>query len=207
MQDIHEIEKLQRAYGYYLEHWMYEEIVDCFSTKPDVVLEFPEGTYLGKDAVKRYFAFKKEPDPEFLHHLMQLSPIIDVNPDNQTAKGRWYSFGGVAMPMGKGVKQMFVSGIYENEYTKEDGKWKIKKFKWSPMYISLPAEGWVKAERVAALDPNDKLSVPEPDIPSTGFDSNYPSGYIVPFHYRHPVTGKDTSENARNASIKGSKPN
>lgn len=34
LQDIEEIKTLQRAYGYYLEHWMASEIVDLFRTVP-----------------------------------------------------------------------------------------------------------------------------------------------------------------------------
>ena len=41
VQDIQEIEKLQRIYGYYLEHWMAKEIVDLFADGPDVGLEWP----------------------------------------------------------------------------------------------------------------------------------------------------------------------
>ena len=36
--DIEEIKKLQRAYGYYLEHWMAKEIVDLFADDPSVEL-------------------------------------------------------------------------------------------------------------------------------------------------------------------------
>ena len=61
--DIEEIKKLQRAYGYYLEHWMAKEIVDLFSDSPDVSLEFPwnEGTYLGKEGVRKYYENRKNP--------------------------------------------------------------------------------------------------------------------------------------------------
>src|SRR4030042_7114150 len=111
--DIEEIKKLQRAYGYYLEHWMAKEIVDLFSDSPDVALEFPwnEGTYLGKESVKRYYEGRFKPSPEFLHQLMQLCPIIDVAPDGKTAKGRWYGCGAVSTPHGGKVSQVLMNGI------------------------------------------------------------------------------------------------
>jgi DNA-binding protein H-NS len=34
--DIESIKKLQRAYGYYLEHWQEDEIVELFSHNPEV---------------------------------------------------------------------------------------------------------------------------------------------------------------------------
>jgi hypothetical protein len=200
--DIEEIKKLQRAYGYYLEHWMAHEIIDLFSDSPDVALEWPEGAYLGKAGVKRYFEGMEQKDPEFLHQLMQLSPVIDINPDGQTAKGRWYSFGGVSMPRGGGVGQSFISGTYENEYIKENGAWKIKRIRWHLNFSAKPGEGWVKPERVAAIDPNAPFNGPKPDIPDTRFELQYPSGYIFPFHYPHPVTGEKTSEEQWNASLK-----
>jgi hypothetical protein len=203
--DIEEIKKLQRAYGYYLEHWMAKEIVDLFSDGPDVALEFPwnEGTYLEKEGVKRYYENRFKPSPEFFHQLMQLCPIIDVDPDGKTARGRWYGFGAIASPRGKGVGQSAMNGTYENEYVKEGGKWKIKRFKWALNYMARPGEGWVAPERIAAADTNFPMTWPEPDIPPTGFNPKYPSGYIFPFHYKHPVTGKKTTEDQLNKSVKG----
>ncbi|MFC1920330.1 nuclear transport factor 2 family protein [Chloroflexota bacterium] len=190
--DIEEIQRLQRAYGYYLQHWMYEEIIDCFSDRPDTVLNILVGIYTGKEGIRRYFSGGKEQnkDPEFLHQVMQLSGIIDVAPDGETAEGRWYGFGAIALPWGKGVRQMFMGGIYESVYIKENGKWKIHKLTWNPVYTCYPVNGWVKPERLA--DEEDmKISnpPPSPDKPRN-INSRYPSGYIVPFHFRHPVTGK-----------------
>ncbi len=202
LQDIEEIKTLQKAYGYYIEHWMFQEIIDLFSDGPDVSLTLAPGTYLGKEGIIKYFERRKDPDPEFLHQVMQLSGIVDVDPDGNTAKGRWYGFGAIASPSDKGVRQFFMGGIYECEYVKEDGKWKIKKLRFDQNYTATPAEGWVKAERVAVIDPQSSLPGLQADIPRT-FSPRYPSGYIFPFHYKHPVTGKETSERVRNSSIKG----
>ena len=128
MKDKEEIKQLQRIYGYYLEHWMADEIVDLFAEGPDVFLHFPEGKYVGKETVKKYFKTMKADNPEFLHQLMQLSPVISINPDGKTAKGRFFCFGAIALPQNDGVFQVWGSGTYENEYVKEDGKWKIKGF-------------------------------------------------------------------------------
>jgi len=198
--DIQAIEKLQRIYGYYLEHWMAAEIIDLFSDGPDVKLEWPEGTYFGKEGVKRYFEGMETNDPEFLHQLMQLSPVIDIAADGKTARGRWYSFGGVSVPRGGGVGQSYISGTYENEYVKENGTWKIKSIRWHMNFSAKPAEGWVKPERVAAMNPSAPFNGPKPDRPDTRFDLAYPSGHIFPFHFKHPVTGKKTTEDQRNAA-------
>lgn len=202
VQDIQEIERLQRAYGYYLEHWMAKEIVDLFADGPDVALEWPEGKYLGKEGVKRYFEGNERNDPEFLHQLIQLSPIITVDPDGKTAMGRWYCWGAITFPRGGGVNGTFQSGLYENEYVKEGGRWKIKRIRWQFIYSVKPGEGLVKPEREVAVDANAKrMGGITPDIPDMRFEYRYPSGYIFPFHYKHPVTGKDTSEGQRNESV------
>jgi hypothetical protein len=44
--------------------------------------------------------------------------------------------------------------------------------------------------------------MPAPDIPVDKADLRYVSGYIFPFHFKHPVTGKETSEGVRNARLK-----
>jgi hypothetical protein len=202
LQDLEEIKRLQRAYGYYLEHWMYEEVIDCFADSPDTVLNLIVGIYLGKEGVRRYFTGEKDRsvNPELLHQIMQLSGIVDIGADGKTAEGRWYGFGAIALPIGKGVWQDLTGGIYTCKYIKEGGKWKILKLMWNPIYSAPPAQGWVSPERVTAVAGDSMSTPPRPDKPRE-LDTYYPSGYIVPFYYRHPVTGKETSEKRHNASL------
>jgi len=188
LEDIEEIKKLQRIYGYYVEHWMYQEIVDLFSDGPDVSVEFSNsGVFLGKEGVKRYFRHPIA-TPEFLHLVMQNGGVVDVDPDSKTAKGRWYGLGFVALPREGGTYAGYNNGIYECEYVKENGKWKFKKIHWSRIFACPYAEGWVKNPLIAPVQdtPSEER---KPDLPTT-VHKPYPSGYIVPFHYKHPITEK-----------------
>ncbi len=209
LKDLEAINRLQKSYGFYLEHWMQDDIIDLFSDSPDTVLNIMAGIFLGKEGVRKYFGGMNEmtQNPEFLHQIMQLSGVVDIGADGKTAKGRWYGFGSVALPRGKGVRQLFTDGIYTTEYIKEGGKWKILRLMWNPLYTAPPAEGWVKPERIAA---SQKVNIktfgkaPKADKPRD-IDPRYPSGYIVPFHYKHPVTGKPSTDAKRNASLKKNK--
>jgi hypothetical protein len=201
LQDIEDIKKLQRAYGYYLEHWMSQEIIDLFSDSPDAIVDIWRGKWLGKEGINRMFSTYLAEDThsrEFLHMVMQLSGIVDIEPDGKSAKGRWYGFGMVAMPAGGGVKNNFMAGIYECVYVKENGKWKILKLQFNRTLYFPPNEGWVKPERIAAIDPNKIYSI-KPDMPRT-IEPGYPTGYIPPFHFPHPVTSKETTESQRNTA-------
>jgi hypothetical protein len=204
LKDIEEIKILQKAYGYYLEHWMGEEVADCFSDSPDCCLKLLEGIWKGKDGVRRYFERWRDTDPEMLHQVLQISGIVNIDPDGKTARGRWYSWGACAIPSGGGVRQFFMNGIYENVYIKENGVWKLLILEYNMAYAAPPDKGWVSAERLAARDPNTPMtSRVKPDISTEKeMDTRYPSGYIFPFHFKHPVTGKETSEARRNSILK-----
>jgi hypothetical protein len=199
LQDIEEIKRLQRAYGYYIDNFMTDEIVDLFSDSPDTVLRVHAGEFRGKEGVKRFFRpsghgtrtrEKGRRMPEFLHQVMQLSPIIDVAPDGKSARGRWYGFGANASPVKDGVYHGWMDGVYENEYVKENGKWKIKKLRWWMYFFAPYWEGWVEPDR--QCDKAFRHQPPDlsPDAPSE--ETLYPSTYICPFHFNHPVTDEPT---------------
>ncbi len=216
LKDIEAIRKLEHAYSYYLVMWMPDEIIDLFAWRDDTTLEWPEGTFYGKDGLHRFFGrINANKDPEFMHQMMHLSDVIDIAPDGKTGKGRWWGFGAMALGSAEtGIMQAFACGIYENDFIKEDGVWKLWKIKWVPVYSGTPATGWVKPERIAKPRPpeeprregeQDVGSWWQPDLPAKGIPYSYPSGYILPFHFKHPVTEKKTSEAKRNTRVKGGK--
>ena len=106
LEAIEEIKKLQRAYSYYLEHWEGQHVVELFSDGPNVSVDIGKGVYKGQEGIKQFFLMGKVP-PEFLHVLMPISGIVDIDPGGNTAKGRWYGFGCYAFPRGGKSKHYF----------------------------------------------------------------------------------------------------
>ena len=205
LDDINEVKRLQRVYSYYVMHMMRDEIYDCFADSKDVVLHWLEGTWYGKEGVKRYFGVgsdRPEPPPGFVHQVMPIAGVVDVDPDGKRAWGRWYSFGGVAVPnqeTGK-TNPSIVGGLYEIEYIKQNGVWKFLKIDWIiPLSIKIPSEQWTVVEDLGKGIENFKA--PGADVPFVKGDPRFVSGYIFPFHYNHPVTGKPTSETAKNKKL------
>ena len=215
LEDIEAIKRLQKAYNYYVEHMLGDAIIDCFADSKDVVLDWLEGKWLGKEGVKKYFGriASGEGPAGFSHQLMPSGGIITLSKDGKTAKGRWYAFGGIfSSDRGKVNGGSLTAGIYEMGYIKEKGVWKILSIKWVIPYGARIAE-WTMPEdlgrrftsggaapRPAGAGPRPPM--PVPDIPLDKADLRYVSGYIFPFHFVHPVTGKPTTEGVRNARLK-----
>ncbi|HSW56916.1 MAG TPA: nuclear transport factor 2 family protein, partial [Dehalococcoidales bacterium] len=207
IEDINAIKQLQRKYGYYVQHMLRDEIVDCFADSPDVRLNWLEGVWKGKEGVKTYFR-EGTPPPGFLHQVMQIEGVITLEPDGRTARGRWYAFGGINIPSPSDGKwrQSFCSGTYEFGYIKQNGIWKILTVDWMINYsVSIPQEAWSGPEMIGKLIMDPSYKPPPAAEPANPDDPRFKSGYVFPFHFTHPVTGLPTREDLRNASISGSK--
>ncbi|MEM1539331.1 MAG: nuclear transport factor 2 family protein [Candidatus Bathyarchaeia archaeon] len=196
LRDIEEIKRLQRAYGYYLERWMSEDLIDLFSDSPEATLKIAAGEFRGKESIARFFrgggtkedVYKQRTaNPYFFHQVMQLSPIIDVDPDGKRAWGRWYGFGfnALADPTGR-ISPNVMNGVYEVEYVKEDGKWKLLKVHWC-MKFNAPVDKWTDPSKYLLPKHHPLPFKPDGEGETRGI---YPSAFILPFHYKNPVTGK-----------------
>jgi len=199
LEDIEEIKKLQRAYGFYLEHWMAEDIIDCFADGPDVELLVAAGHYVGKESIRRFFHHGEEgierrraESGEFLHQVMQLCGVVHVAPDGKTAQGRWYGFGANAFQVEGGkINPGWMNGVYEVDYIKQGGKWKLKKVHWCMTFHAPWCESFVPAERrldVRMDRPYERSARLRPD--GAPEETLWPSGFICPFHFDNPVSGR-----------------
>jgi hypothetical protein len=89
------------------------------------------GTFKGKEKIRSVWAKMRNDNlPPYIYRAMQLSDIIDIAPDGKTAKGRWYCLGGGGSRTTGDISQVtkgsLSTGVYENQYVKVDGIWKIK---------------------------------------------------------------------------------
>jgi hypothetical protein len=186
--DIEKINKLTRAYGYYVDKNLWDQVVDLFADDCSVEIA-ARGVYLGKKGADRLFrgAFgdgKIGLAPGRLFNHFQLQGIVDVDPGGLTAKGRWRVFAQIATV---GRTAVWSEGIYEDVYTKEGGVWKFKKMKFWPTYYTPFDEGWAKKN----LPNNGPSKEYPPDQPPTDNAGVFPDlNMIPPFHYKNPVTGK-----------------
>ena len=192
VEDTEEIKQLQRIYGYYLIYGMWDEFVELFSDNTESIELGTSGVYLGKAGVVKLCKLmeaKKQPKEFSTRTMLQImkiwQPVIDIDAEGKTAYGRWQGLECVARPLDATWIQYWGHGIYENQYIKEDGKWRFKKLRWYFTFHAPFEDGWLKTPNIYhTVHPTIK-----PDGPSTGYHP-YPEVCTVPFHYKHPISGQ-----------------
>lgn len=210
-EDTAAIKRLQRAYGYFLDKGMWEDLAQLFTD--DAVGSYPAGVFVGKASLRQHF-WRNVGDGDIglkdgrLYNHMVLQPVINVAPDGKTAKGRWRvlaMIGRMAGPDGKGGQASWAGGIYENEYAKENGVWKIKNLHYYNGFAAPYEGGWAKVAPIKAADPAAPPAAPEAprasrfklahpaDQPRNEACDGYPKACIQPFHYPNPVSGRVTT--------------
>ena len=60
LNDIEDIQRLQRSYGYYILNWMYQELADLFADSLETELSILSGIFIGKESVDKYFTSLKK---------------------------------------------------------------------------------------------------------------------------------------------------
>ncbi|MBO9602691.1 MAG: nuclear transport factor 2 family protein [Novosphingobium sp.] len=182
LEDLNQIERLQRTYGYFVDKAQWSQLAELFTD--DATLEIGgKGLFTGKDRVLAYMqlSFGKDGAKEgVLINHMQFEPVPDISADGTEGWIRSRAFvmanGGWGLP------------LYENEYRKgTDGKWRISRLTGPFTMYAGWEDGWVKN-----ATPNtwpDKFG-PPPDLPPSIVYLTYPAYFVIPFHYPNPVTGR-----------------
>jgi len=183
LEDARAIEYLHNAYSYYVDRWQWDDAADLFSADGSIELA-QRGVYVGKARVRRFLELF---GPQGLHQgevfdHVQYQPVVHVAPDGRTAKARVREF---SMEGKYGVDASIGGGIYENEYVKENGVWKIRTLHQYTTFVAELERGWAGGPRPAA---GASTTLP-PDRPPTLKYQSYPIYYLQPFHYANPVTG------------------
>jgi len=180
------IENLQGAYGYYIDKGLWDEASSLFATQGSY--EFgQQGVYVGRAHVRKALALMAPTGLKTgqLNDYPMLQPIIDVSPDNRTAKARWRSDVMLAVD-GKGE---WGGGVYENEYVNEHGTWKISRLHFYVTFLSDYDGGWIQSP----IPMQGPSQASPPDRPPSEVYASLPGVYLVPYHYRNPVAAAEPS--------------
>jgi SnoaL-like domain len=184
LRDHDAVENLQASYGYYFDKNLWDEVAALFSSNATFE-DGQRGVYVGQAHIRRALELfgPKGPQRGWLNNYFQLQPVIHVASDGRTAKARWQGVLQLSRPNTSGAWGL---GVYENEYVKESGRWKISKLHFYATAMSDYDLLWTKGP-IPVAGPSTVLP---PDRPPTEVYRSLPGVYIPPFHYPHPVTGQ-----------------
>jgi acetyl esterase/lipase len=195
-EDVRAIEKLQRAYGYYVDKGMWADLASFYTE--DAVANYPAGVFIGAASIREHLFMNVGGvkmgevglgDGRLYNH-MQIQPVIHLDPGGRTAHGRWRA---LALFGNFGAGAVWAEGVYEMLYAKENGVWKIQKLDYYSGFGAPYQTGW--GAQPAA--PSSAASTPAPPRRKLAHPADrerhmecegFPKACIAPFHYSNPGT-------------------
>jgi acetyl esterase/lipase len=190
-EDVRAIEKLQRAYGYYVDKGMWEDVAALFTD--DAVANYPAGVFVGKSSIREHLFMNvgggKLGDIGLgdgrLYNHMQIQPVVHLDPGGRTAKGRWRA---LAMFGSYGRNAVWAEGVYEIGYAKDHGVWKIRTLDYYSGFGAPYETGWVPPQAPRTGPPGGRQLAHPPDRERKMDCDGFPAACIAPFHYDNPGT-------------------
>ena len=166
-----------------MDRKMWDDVGDLFADKATMHLG-RRGIYEGKKSIRNaldQFGPQGLRKGELNEHL-QLQIIVSVAADGMTAKARGTE---LVMSGSSGGTGQLEENIFENEYIRENGTWKILSLHLYPRLLTDYDKGWA---RQAAASPGPSPDFPPDRLPEDTYKS-YPDFQIPPFHFANPATG------------------
>jgi SnoaL-like domain len=191
LESVAAIERLQRMYGYYLDNRMWKETVDLFTDDGEVEVG-RRGLYRGREQLRTFFfdvlgRGRSGRARNELHNHIQIQGVVTLD-ETERAFGRFRALAQFAAQLADGTPGCgWAEGIYENEYVYRDGSWRIHVLRWTPSFY-----GMLPAEAIAAGRPSAPVSERFPPSAPPTYAQDQQGAWILPFHYPHPHTGKQT---------------
>jgi hypothetical protein len=146
---ISAIKRLQYAYGHYAELGLWHDFADLFADTG--IGHYAQGD-LDREGIRSLFV--KEvgggrvglADSRIYPHI-SMQPVVTLASDGQTANGRWHI---MAMLGAYGTSASWAGGVYENQYIRENGVWKMKDVRYIQQYSGrYENPGWTAAREPA----------------------------------------------------------
>lgn len=177
-EDYRELVNLQGAYGYYVDKGLWDDAAALFAEQGTLEIA-GRGVYVGRERVREYLHRLPPYGHGTVYNHMQLQPVLHIDSEAGTAKGRWRTLMMVGF---LGKEGRWGEATYENSYVRENGKWRIASLHGIVNFYCEYDEGWHRGG-VPLLRSVEGLA---PDrSPSLEYEA-YPEPVIAPFHYDEP---------------------
>ena len=177
-EDYRDLVNLQGAYGYYVDKGLWDHAAELFAREGTLEIA-GRGVFVGRERVREYLRHLPPYGHGTIYNHMQLQPVLHIDSEAGTAKGRWRTLMMVGF---LGREGRWGEATYENEYVREDGAWHIAKLHGVINFYCEYDEGWHRGG-VKLLRSIDGLAPDRP--PSLEYEA-YPEPVIAPFHYERP---------------------
>ncbi len=140
-ESVRAVKDLQRTYSQFAQFGLWQDLASLFAK--DGVVNFGSGAdIVGREALAAGLKRALGPGglkPGEFHIQFIEHPLVNLAPDGEHAKGRWYGFH--LLSDGKGGASIR-GGVYENEYVREFGRWKIAAQRFTVQYEGPYESGW-----------------------------------------------------------------
>jgi hypothetical protein len=160
------VKRLQHAYGHYAELGLWHDFADLFA---DTGIGYYTQGALDREGIRKLFLNDVGggqvglKDGRIYPHI-SMQPVITLAPDGQSARGRWHI---MAMLGGYQSTASWSGGVYENQYVRENGVWKMKEVRYFQQYSGrYEAPGWTVTKDQKAFDfDGSRAGTPIPEVP------------------------------------------
>ena len=149
VEGIAAIKRLQYAYGHYAELGLWHDFADLFADTG--IGHYTQGA-LDREGIRALFLKDVGQgqvglaDGRIYPHI-SMQPVVTLAADGQSGKGRWHI---MAMLGGYGTSASWAGGVYENQYVRENGVWKMKDVTYIPQYSGrYENPGWTATRQPA----------------------------------------------------------
>ncbi len=162
-ESVRAVKTLQAAHAQYAQFGLWNEMGALFADQG--MLDWGDEHVEGRGAIAAFLTRRDGGGRQGLergaiHTEMAASPVVNLSVDGRTAKARWDTM--VLTSDAQGHARL-EGGIFENDYVREGGVWKIAHLRFHPQYEGPYETGWT--------------NVGGKDLP------------IVPYHYDGDTAG------------------
>ncbi len=143
---VRAVKDLQSAYAQYAQYGLWNEVGALFAPDGSFVFDGmvqPAQTAKGPAAIAgflrtRYGAGREGIEADSLSTMLIDAPVVNLAADGDSAQARWQAL----IFHGHGSTARIEGGVFENDYVRERGTWKIATARYFPQFDGPYEQGW-----------------------------------------------------------------